>query len=161
MNAPHSLLVLAIGNPDRGDDAAAWEIANAMDGLLPEGATLMRQSGDLLSMLDQWQQFDAMICIDAAAPQGRPGHISRFDLATGPLPTGLDALSSHAFGLGQCIALAERLGSAPARIIVYAIEGESFAVGEPLSHRIAAAVTPASKAVLSEATRLLEGKVDA
>ena len=101
MNAPHSLLVLAIGNPDRGDDAAAWEVATTLDGLLPESTALLRSSGDFLSMLDQWQQFYAMICIDAAAPQGNPGKISRFDLAAGPLPTSLDALSSHAFGLGR------------------------------------------------------------
>lgn len=156
-----SLLVLAIGNPDRGDDAAALEVAAALDGLLPENTTLLRCSGDLLSMLERWQEFDAMICIDAAAPHGRPGHIVRFDLAAGPLPTSLDALSSHAFGLGQSIALAERLGFAPARIVVYAIEGENFAVGAPVSHPVAATVGPASKAILSEAHRLSKGTVDA
>lgn len=161
MSASHSVLVLAIGNPDRGDDAAALEIAAALDGVLPDNTTLLRCSGDLLSMLERWQEFDSMICIDAASPQGRPGHIARFDLSAGPLPTGLDALSSHAFGLGQSIALAQKLGIAPSRIVVYAIEGENFAVGAPLSHRTAAAVESASKTILLEAQRLSEEPIDA
>lgn len=156
MIAPPSLLVLAIGNPDRGDDAVAWEIAAALEGRLPEGATLLRSRGDLLATIDCWQPASAMICIDASAPGGQPGRITRFDLAKGPLPVECEAVSSHAFGLGQTLALARMLGMTPAQTIIYAVEGLEFATGAPLSEGVAAAIAPASEAILTEARGLLK-----
>lgn len=161
MRAHPSLLLLAIGNPDRGDDAVAWEVAAALEARLPEGAVIERCRGDLLSTIENWPQYDAMICIDATAPRGRPGRISRFDLGDWPLPVAFEAVSSHAFGLGQTLALAQSLDLVPTRTIVYAIEGADFATGAPLSDGAVAAIAHATEAILAEAHLLLEGTAHA
>lgn len=161
MTVRPAILLLAIGNPDRGDDGIALAIAGELDGRLPDGAALTLCSGDLLAAIEAWQHYDALICIDASAPKGQPGCISRFDLAGGPLPVDFETISSHAFGLGHTIALAQRLGLAPETIVVFAIEGESFATGAPLSEAVEASIAPASEAILTETRRIAEGKVHA
>lgn len=161
MSARPTLLVLAIGNPDRGDDAIGAAVAAALRGCLPEGVELVICTGDLLSMIEEWKTFDAMICIDATAPQGQPGRIRRFDLATGPLPVAFETISSHAFGLGPASALAQSLHMAPAAILVFGIEGESFATGLPLSSSVAAAIAPVAESIIREAHNLLEGEGNA
>ena len=156
-----AILLLAIGNPDRGDDGVALAIARALDGRLPDGAAVTLCSGDLLAAMEAWQHYDALICVDAAAPGGQPGSISRFDLAEGPLPVDFETISSHAFGLGQTIALARQLRLAPETIVVFAIEGESFTAGAPLSDAVAASIAPACEAILTETRHIAEGKVHA
>jgi hydrogenase maturation protease len=153
---PAEVLVLCLGNPDRGDDAIGPSVAEALAGCLPAGAELMTRSGDMLSLVEDWDGYDALICVDAAAPMGEPGRIHRFDLAVQDLPPGMAFLSSHAFGLGEAVALARALGLAPRHIVVYAIEGESFETGAPISDRVAAAIAPAAERVATEATTLQE-----
>jgi hydrogenase maturation protease len=145
------VLVLCIGNSDRGDDGVGAAVAEALDGRLPAGTELVTRGGDMLALVEDWAGFDTLICVDAAAPMGEPGRIHRIDLASEELPPGMVALSSHAFGLGEAIALARTLGLAPRRIVVYAVEGESFETGAPMSERVAAAAAPAAKRVAAEA----------
>ena len=64
-------------------------------------------------------------------------------------------MSSHAFGLGEAIALGRALGNAPRRIVVYAIEGENFETGAPMSERVAAAVGPVAELVAAEAAEFV------
>ena len=75
------LLVLCLGNPDRGDDGFGPAVAEVLDGTLPPDVTLMARSGDMLTMLEDWAGFDALICVDAAGGGDRPGRIHRIDLA--------------------------------------------------------------------------------
>ncbi len=49
-------------------------------------------------------------------------------------------MSSHGLGLAEAVELARALGQLPRSCVVYAIEGESFAVGAPLSPPVATAV---------------------
>ncbi|MEJ2409187.1 MAG: hydrogenase maturation protease [Novosphingobium sp.] len=150
------VLVLCIGNPDRGDDGIGPAVAEALNGTLPPDATLMTRSGDMLAMLEDWAGFDALVCIDAAARGEEPGRIHRIDLVKEDLPRDMAFLSSHAFGLGEGIALARSLGLAPAVIIVYAIEGQDFDDGAPLSAPVAAAIVPAADRIRDEVVRLQE-----
>ncbi|MCT2398338.1 hydrogenase maturation protease [Novosphingobium mangrovi (ex Huang et al. 2023)] len=156
MSGPPCVLVLCLGNPDRGDDGVGAAVAALLEEHLPPGVTLMARSGDMLALIEDWAQFDAIVCVDAAAPMGEPGRIHRIDLAHEELPRDMAFLSSHAFGLGEAVALARTLDLAPRDIVVYAIEGACFDGGAPLSAQVAAAAAPAAERVRAEAARLQE-----
>lgn len=148
--------VLCLGNPDRGDDGIGSAVAEALAGRLPQGVDLTTRSGDMLSLIEDWEGIDAVICVDAAAPMGEPGRIHRFDLGREELPRDMAFLSSHAFGLGEAVALARTLGLAPRSIVVYAIEGMSFEGGAPMAAQVSAAIDPVVRQVTAEAARLQE-----
>lgn len=150
------VLVLCLGNPDRGDDAIGPKVAAVLDGHLPEGVALTVRSGDVLALIEDWKGFDALICVDAAAPMTSPGTIHRMDLDEQELPRDFGFVSSHAFGLPEAVALARTLGLAPPGIVVYAVEGASFETGASLTPQAERAVGLVADQVAAEAARLQE-----
>lgn len=151
---PRKVLVIGLGNPDRGDDGVGAIVARGLAGRLPPDAVVKVRSGDLLSLIDDWDGFDAVVCIDAAAPAGVHGRISRLDLNSTELPRNLTLRSSHAWGLAEAIALGRSLQRAPRQIIVYAIEGNSFDGGAALTPAAAAATHVVADRVVAEVGRL-------
>lgn len=148
-------LVIGVGNADRADDAIGLMIASRVraDRALGDSRVITR-AGDMLALIDEWAQSDAVILVDAAAPLSRPGHVHRIDVRAGGMPHEL-ALSSgcastHAFGVVETIGLARTLGKLPARFIVYAVEAACFAPGAAMTPAVAAAVEAVSQRVLGE-----------
>ena len=154
MSGARKILVMGLGNPDRGDDGIGPMVAHALAGRVPSGVRVAARGGDMLSLIDEWDGVELLVCIDAAEPAGTPGRIRRIDLATESLPPERGA-SSHAFGLAEAIALARALGTAPARIAVYAVEGSDFAVGAEMTPPVAAAVQDVADRVLAELAEMV------
>jgi len=152
--APRKLLVVGIGNPDRGDDAVGALVVQALCGRLPADVRVIECRGDMLGLIEDWPGCDGLVCIDAAAPLGRPGRIHRIDLNAGPLPRELSRMSSHEVGLAEAIRLARTLRLAPRRIIVYAVEGGSFDSGAPPTPPVVAAVRVVAERIVTEIQRL-------
>lgn len=152
--APRKILIAAIGNPDRGDDGIGHLVAASLAERLPPDVTLTVRRGDLLSLIEDWAGFDAVICVDAAAAIGAPGRIHRIDMEADELPAGLSFPSSHAFGLAEAIALGRALKSAPDILIIYAIEGICFSAGAPMTLAVEQAAGAAGEAIIAEAIRL-------
>ena len=148
------VLVLCLGNPDRGDDGIGALVAERLRGLLPAGAELRLRTGDILAAIEDWAGFDALICVDAAAAAERPGRMHRIDLACDALPRDIGLASSHAFGLAEAIGLARTLQLAPRQMIVYAIEGACFDAGAPISPELAARADALADEIAREARRL-------
>jgi hydrogenase maturation protease len=155
--AARSVSVIGIGNPDRGDDAIGAIVADRLAGRVPDGVAVMKRSGNMMNLGDDMAGLDALVCIDAAAPAGRPGRVVRLDLATDTLERDPAYTSSHAFGLADAIALAEALGVAPKRIVVYAIEGACFDGGAPVTPAVAGAAQQVVDQVVAEVDRLRRG----
>jgi len=149
------VIVIGLGNSDRGDDGVGGFVANELAGRLPPEVAVTTRRGDLLSLIEEWRGFDAAVCIDAAARAGAPGSIHRIDLSESGLPGDLEVGSSHALGLAETIELARTLALAPRRIVLYAIEGARFQLGEPLTPAVAAAAREVVDRVAAEAMRLL------
>jgi len=147
-------MVLALGNPERGDDGVGPAVAGRLQGRLPAGVGLRLCRGDLLALVEEWAGVDTLLCVDAAAPQGRPGRIHRLDLATDGLSRQLSLTSTHGFGLAEAVELARVLGLAPPRILVFAVEACSFAAGSALTGAVAAAVERVAAGILDELERL-------
>jgi hydrogenase maturation protease len=148
--ARQNALIVAIGNPDRGDDGVAALVAAKLSGRLAPEVGLLRCRGDVLSLIEEWSGLEALVLIDAAAPNGAPGRILRIDLSTGELPRDTTLPSSHAFGLADTIALARALRRLPETAIVYTIEGLSFGAGVALTPEVAAAAEDVARRVAAE-----------
>ena len=143
-------LVIGVGNPDRGDDGVGHEVVRLLAGRTPPDVGLLRHGGEATGLLDCLHGADAAWLIDAAASGAAPGARRRLDAAAGALPGDLAALSSHGLGLAQAIELARALGTLPRRCLVYAIEGERFTAGAPLTPAVARAAAVVAEAILRE-----------
>ncbi len=145
-----STLVVGVGNPHRGDDAAGPAVADRLARAAPAGVTAVACRGGLLDALAEARTFDALIVVDAAAPAGRPGRIHRVDacdLAAAP-----PLRSTHASGVVEALGIAQTLGLLPAKVTIYAIEAERFEDLEPPSGPVAAAVDDVVARIVREFT---------
>lgn len=125
-------MIIGVGNPDAGDDAAGPMVARRLGG--------RETGGDVTELLELWSSADEVILVDAVRSGSPAGTIHRFDAGAGPLPERSFRGSTHALGVGDAIELARALGRLPRKLVVYGIEGRTFAPGEPMSPEVAAAV---------------------
>ena len=143
MDEPH-ILIIGIGNPDRGDDAAGHAAATRLRERLgqdrPDTVEVIEHWGEATVLVEAMVGRDKVILIDAAHSSNAIGGYRIFEVGDAPLPAKLTETSSHGLGLAQAIELARALGSLPHRCRVYAIEGEVFETGKALSQPVQAAV---------------------
>ena len=155
------MLVVGIGNPDRGDDGFGPAVARRLRGRHPSEARILERSGDALALIEDWNVIPSVIVIDAVAPIGEPGRVHRLDLTSSPLPIGFAPRSSHAFGIVETVELARNLGRLPRYLLAYLVEGEQFATGAPLSPAVAEAIEMVAERILVELSAISGAKGDA
>ncbi len=136
-------LVIGVGNPDRGDDAAGRIVARRLRERESDVLAVRESSGEASGLMETWAGFDDVVLVDACRGAGEPGSIHRLEAED------LDRLASfqqhrrestHSFGVSSAIALARALGTLPPRLVVYAIEAASFDDAAGLSPAVEAAV---------------------
>lgn len=130
------LSLIGVGNRFRRDDAAALEVVRRLRLAHPPGVRLIEQKGEPASLIEAWSSVDEALVVDAISSGAAPGRLHRFDVTDAPLPAEVFNPSTHAVGLPEAVELARELGRLPGRLIVYAIEGENFEVGEGLSEPV-------------------------
>ena len=140
MQNKHSILIIGIGNPYRGDDAVGLRIAQDIKKKSPDHVNVIEQSGEGTSLMESWKDADTVILIDAVHSGAQPGTIHRFDVHTQTIPTKFFHYSTHAFGVAEAIELARALKQLPQNLIVYGIEGKCFEAGIRLSREVEKAV---------------------
>lgn len=133
-------IVIGLGNPDRGDDAAGRVVARRLRGRLPPDLAILEHDGEATSLLAWLEGAETVYLVDACASGAPAGTLHRFDASAGPLPQDAFDLSTHGMGLAAAIELARALDQLPARCIVYAIEAGSFGLAQGLSPAVAAAI---------------------
>jgi hydrogenase maturation protease len=126
------MLLIGVGNPWRGDDAAGLEVARRVGGFAHEG--------DCTGLVELWSGHDEVALVDAASSGGEAGTVHRLEAGDKPLPAQLLRSSTHAFGVADAIELARALGRLPETVRVYAIEGSDFTAGAGLSPAVQQAV---------------------
>lgn len=133
MTSETERLVIGVGNPHRGDDAAGISVAERL------GAPRAVTSAGGAELIDLWGKRREVVVVDATR-SGRPvGTLTRFEAANQPLPAGNFA-SSHSFGLAETVELARALGRLPPRLRVYGIEGAVFELGSEMTPEVTQAV---------------------
>jgi hydrogenase maturation protease len=154
--------VLGIGNEYRGDDAAGLLVVRA---LRAAGATqdwaLLEHSGEGAGLIDAWADRPCVVLVDAVALAGAPpGTVLRYDDPAALPPDTELRCSSHAFGVGAALALAEVLGRLPPVLVLYGINGRAFAQGAAMTPEVGEAVARVA-AEIAQAIRGKEWKVHA
>ena len=144
-------LVIGVGNPDRGDDAAGLAVARRIRDAAPRDVTVTELDGDQLKLLDAWDGADEVYVVDAVCSGGQPGTAYRFD-GSGPLGARFRQRGTHTFSLAEVIELARALHRLPARLAGYGIEAATFAHGASLSPEVEAAVQAVTGQILGELT---------
>jgi hydrogenase maturation protease len=144
------VVVVGMGNVYRGDDGVGLAVAERVRASAHPGVQVIECEQEPTRLLDAWQGAAAVVVVDAVAPMRDPGKVHRYDATAEPLPARSFRSSTHAFGVGDAIEVGRALGRLPAQVIVYGIEGQRFELGSSLSPPVAAAVEPATVAVLSD-----------
>ena len=147
-------LVIGIGNPDRGDDAAGLAVAGRVRAAAPAGVTVIELDGDQLALLDAWDGAADVYVVDAACSGGEPGSVYRFD-ASAPLGGEFSRRGTHLLSLADVIELARALHRLPARLTGFGIEGAAYELGTPLSPQAEIAARTVAEQILRE---LREGR---
>jgi hydrogenase maturation protease len=145
-----SVVVIGVGNVDRGDDAAGRRVAAALRRVVPEGTTVVESDGDPTAIMDAWEGADRAVLVDTMVSGSPPGTVRRFDATTTPLPIAAHFVSSHGMGAAEAVEMARTLGRLPKRLLVYGIEGKRFRPGDPICQSVADAVDVAKGMVLAE-----------
>lgn len=127
------LSLIGIGNRFRRDDAAGLEVVRRLRLAHPPGVVLIEQEGEPASLIEAWSTAHEALVVDGISSGSMPGRLHRFDVTDAPLPAEIFNPSTHAMGLPEAVELARELDRLPGRLVVYAIEGETFEAGEGLS----------------------------
>ncbi|MFU8840051.1 MAG: hydrogenase maturation protease [Nitriliruptoraceae bacterium] len=145
-------LVLGVGHPDRGDDAAGPLVASALAAL--QGVVARSVSSDPSAILTEplWDTADRVVLIDTVRTGRRPGTVHRW--AGQRLLDHLPATGggTHDLGVATTLHLAAALDRLPADLVVIGIEGSCFEVGDPPSRPVRHAITMVSVALARELT---------
>ena len=140
--------IVAIGNRDRGDDGLGPLVADRLKEAVNGRAEVLVSDGDPGDLLEAMTGCDRLILIDACAPAGTPGRVSR-ETDRARLMS-MRPSSSHVLGAAEVLGLAEVLDRLPAEVVVYAMEGLDFEPGAPLSDAAEAGVDIAVGMILEE-----------
>lgn len=147
------ILVLGIGNPQCGDDAAGPEVVSHIKKLNAEHIIAKAVRGEPSTIISSMKGHSYVILVDAILAHSATGTLHVFDASRGALPAELFGhFSTHSFGLADAIELARALGELPPKLIVLGIEGNHFEPGDPMS--------PAVKEAIIEATRWIYERAD-
>jgi hydrogenase maturation protease len=143
-------VLIGIGNPLRGDDAAGVAVAERLRAAAPAGITVVACDAEPSRLIEAWEGADSVVLVDAVASGAGPGTLHRFDASAEPIEARALRSSTHAIGLAETIELARALGKLPPRVVVHGIEGASFEAGVPLTPAVEEAVGRLADLIVEE-----------
>jgi hydrogenase maturation protease len=152
------VLVVGIGHPDRGDDAAGWLVAERLREQLGDRGEVevVRLSADPAGLLTlpAWDAADHVVLVDAIVTGAPPGSVEVLG-ADEPLPSPR-ASGTHDLDLVATLQLARALGRLPRDLTIVGIEGVRFGVGDLPSPAVVAAAERVARALEGEVRDLQE-----
>jgi len=147
---PDRTLVLALGNPLRGDDGVGAAVLDTLrDDALPPSVDLIDGGTSGLELVLILQDYPRAIIIDAAEMGLPPGEWRQFSLdevllhARDPHLRG----TMHYAGLAEALVLAEALNQLPQDIVVFGVQPETTDWEQGLSAPVQTATTRVGAAV--------------
>ena len=151
---PPRVVVVGVGNPDRGDDAVGLMVARCLQRQAPHEVTVLTHNGDATTLLEVWQHAEAVVLVDAVSSGAVPGTIHRIEAHDRAIERAFLHSSTHTFGVAEAIELARALGQLPAYLVVYGIEGQTFEVGSDLSTEVSQAISEVVSRVCQDLSAL-------
>jgi hydrogenase maturation protease len=153
--APATTLILALGNPLRGDDGVGTAVIEALrEYQLPPDVELLDGGTPGLETVLYFQGRDRVIVVDAADMGLDPGEWRRFTLGDIRLKSNDMALRGtlHYAGLAEAVALAEAMDALPAELVIYGIQPQAIGWQPGLSDAV--------RTVIEEVARQIAGETD-
>ncbi|MER7751914.1 hydrogenase maturation protease [Kitasatospora sp. NPDC097643] len=147
------IVLIGVGNEYRHDDGAAVAVLAelAAEDLQVDRITLC--DGEPTRLMELWEGAELAIVVDAVhSHPGEPGRIHQVTvdadhLLADPLADSSAAAGTHGLGLGHAVALAAALARLPRELLIVAVEGTDFSIGEGLSPAVSEAVPRAAAEV--------------
>ncbi|MFP4635589.1 MAG: hydrogenase maturation protease, partial [Nitriliruptoraceae bacterium] len=108
-------LVVGLGHPDRGDDAAGWLVADLLERRAQ--LTVRRLCADPSTLLTEpwWLEARRVVLIDAVRTGAEPGTVHRFDLDELLDASPVTGAGTHDLGIATTLRLARSLDRLPER----------------------------------------------
>jgi hydrogenase maturation protease len=144
-------VLIGIGNPDRGDDAAGRAVARRLLEHEHPGLEVVECTGEATALMEAWAGYADVVLVDACRGAGPPGSVHRIGPDEAAGVAALRHASTHSLGVAAAIGLARALGTLPRRLVVWAIEAGTAREGAPLSPEVERAVERVVATVLREA----------
>jgi len=153
------ILLIGVGNPLRGDDAAGALVAKLIRDRNCPSFCVVEQNGEGISLMEAWASEQRVIVVDAVSSDFSPGTIFRFEVTQEPLRGDLFRNSTHAFGLPEAVELSRALDRLPHQLVIYGIQAKSFEIGTALSDEVETAAREVARRILKE-PELLQDKAN-
>lgn len=147
----HSL-VIGLGHPDCGDDAAGLIAAEALGDVVSDDVTVVTSTAGLLEHADAIARAGRVVVLDAVRSGAAPGTVVR--LSPRDLDAEVASFSSHGMGLALELALLDRIGRLPDATVVIGVEVDDVALGADLSRPVLAALPTVVTAALGALAEL-------
>jgi len=148
-------LIVGVGNVFRSDDGVGPMAALALRQRLPTIPILVCD-GQAVDLLIGWNA-DTVILIDAMHAGAPAGTIHRFEIPGDVIPADCRLASTHGFGPAEAIALGAAIGQLPPRLIIYAVEGDTYSKGCGLSAVVERSVDRVVDRVVTEFASMVSG----
>jgi hydrogenase maturation protease len=142
------VLVIGVGNMERGDDGAGLLVAQALREKPARSLKVEESSGEISSIVDLLESSNDVIIVDAMRSGKPAGSTIWIDPLSGSTAVETTISSTHGFGVAQAIDLLKTLGKLPRRVRLLGIEGQYFALGAPVSPQVQRAVKTAVGMIL-------------
>jgi hydrogenase maturation protease len=133
-------LLIGIGNPERGDDAAGRAVARRLLAGEHRGLDVRECAGEAATLMEAWAGYEEVVLVDACRGGGAPGTVHRIGPGEAAGFATFRHASSHSFGVAAAIGLAQALGTLPPRLVVYAIAASDSREGAGMSSEVERAV---------------------
>ncbi len=147
MNAP--VRVICVGSPF-GDDAVGLRAAALLERALdPAQATLSCHDRPGMRLIEALEGAEKAVLVDGIHSGARAGTLHRLQ-GEAIFRQLARHTSTHGFGLADALALAVRLGRAPAALVLWGVEIESVAPAGGMSPAVEAALPALVGAVQDE-----------
>ncbi|PWB74183.1 hypothetical protein C3F09_04315 [candidate division GN15 bacterium] len=141
-------LIVGVGT-EYGDDAFGLLVARHLARRTYENITIITHPGEGASLMETWQGYERVVIVDCAASGASIASRYTFNASIERIPTKMLRYSTHAFGVAEAIETARALGRLPERLVVIAVEGQSFNAGESVDERLASLVAPIAAEALA------------
>jgi hydrogenase maturation protease len=157
MENDSKIFIIGAGNYYRSDDAVGLIVAESLRDKYRDQIVVKLGVADNSELLDLWTKYNYVFLIDAVKSDGSAGQIYRFDVNSEKLPEEVFTVySTHSFSIPQAVELARSLDMLPDNLMIYGVEGKSFASGNEMSPEVQKASKELANRIAVEIDKILK-----
>ncbi len=145
------IVVLGVGNLLQRDEGVGVRCVERLEAerALPEGVVAIDGGTSTHELLDQLEDLDLLVIVDAIATDMPAGTLLRVE-GDGIPSAFSNKLSPHQHGINDLLATLKLLGRAPERVVLFGVAPARIELGMDLSPEVEAALPELGRRVLAE-----------